>query len=76
MPTTPLTSDEDECPSLNLSPRPQRPAAQRVQIHPLVIAKTAPPDVSSVTALEFTLANPWGERIDEDEMLWYACELG
>ena len=73
---TPLTSDKDEWPGLNLSPSLQRPATQRVQIHPLVITKTAPPDVSSVTALEFTLADPGGGRVDEDEMLWYACELG
>jgi hypothetical protein len=87
IPTTPLTSDDDEWPGRNLSPNcsPQlqlrkAPAAQRVQIHPLVISKSTSspnaPNSSSATALEFTLADLEGEWADEDEMSWYARELG
>ena len=80
MPITPLTSDDDEWPGLNLSPSPTQlckaPAAQRVQIQPLMINKTALPNASSATALEFAFANPEVERTDEDEMSWYARELG
>ena len=74
IPTTPLTSkddDDDEWPSLSLSPSPQlckAPTVQRVQIHPFVISKTTPHNASSATAFEFTLADPGGERTDEDEM--------
>ena len=89
-PTTPLTSDDDdddddngdEWPGLSLHSSPQlrtAPAAQRVQIHPLAISKsttTASPYQSSATALEFTLADLEEEWTDEDEMSWYARELG
>ncbi|KAN0134205.1 hypothetical protein V8E53_007977 [Lactarius tabidus] len=84
VPTTPLTSDDDEWPglnNLNLSPisSPQlhlrkAPAAQRVQIHPLVINKPTT-TASSATALEFTLADLEREWTDEDEVSWYAREL-
>jgi hypothetical protein len=54
--------------------KPQ-PAAQRVQIHPLVIGKSTT-TANSATVLEFTLADPGGGRTGEDEMSWYARELG
>jgi hypothetical protein len=66
IPTTPLTSDDDEWPGLSPSPNtsPQhqcrKAAAQRVQIHPLVIGKspvTMQPNASSATVLELTLAD-------------------
>ena len=87
IPTTPLTSDDDdededddEWPSfLDSSPQLRKaPAAQRVQIHQPMISKsmtTASPNVSSATAIEFTLADLEQEWTDEDEMSWYAREL-
>lgn len=66
IPTTPLTSDDDEWPGLSPSPNtsPQhqcrKAATQRVQIHPLVIGKspvTMQPNASSATVLELTLAD-------------------
>ncbi|KAN0134117.1 hypothetical protein V8E53_008054 [Lactarius tabidus] len=85
IPTTPLKSDDDEWPGPNLSPnsslQPQlrkAPAVQRMKIHLLVISKpvtTAPPNASSATALEFTLADLEEERMDKDEMLWYVREI-
>ena len=75
---TPLTDDgdgdgEDEWPNLNLNSSPPQlrkaPAAQRVQIHPLVNSKSSsPPNVSSATSLEFTLADQEGERIDKADI--------
>jgi hypothetical protein len=50
------------------------PPAQCVKIHPLVISKSTTA-ASSANALEFTLADLEGERTDEAEMPWYACEL-
>ena len=81
MPTTPLTSDDDEWPGLNLSPSPPQlrktSVAQRVRMHPFAISTSSmPPNVSSATALEFALADPEGERANDDEMSWYARELG
>ena len=75
MPTTPVTSDEDEWPGPSPPQLRKYPTTQRVQIHPLVINKTALPNASSATALEFALVDP-EERTDEDEMSWYARELG
>ena len=82
---TPLTDDgdgddEDEWPGLTLNSSPPQlrkaPAAQRVQIHPLVNSmSSSPPNVSSATSLEFTLADQ-GERIDKADIPWYARELG
>ena len=77
---TPFTDDEDEWPNLNLTSSPPQlrkaPAAQRVQIHPLVNSKSSSlPNVSSATSLEFTLADQ-GERIDKADIPWYARELG
>ncbi|KAH9047450.1 hypothetical protein EDB83DRAFT_2403107 [Lactarius deliciosus] len=84
IPTTPLTSD-DEWPGLGSSPRLRKaPAAQRVQIHPLVITKSTPTlltsDANAADVFEFTIA-PFsdaedGEEQDEDDVSWYARELG
>ncbi|KAH9059783.1 hypothetical protein EDB87DRAFT_743490 [Lactarius vividus] len=83
-PTTPLTSD-DEWPSPGPSLRLRKaPAAQRVQIHPLVITKSTPilhtPDASPADVFEFTIAPFSGpedeEEQDEDDVSWYARELG
>ncbi|KAH9047148.1 hypothetical protein EDB84DRAFT_545588 [Lactarius hengduanensis] len=84
IPTTPLTSD-DEWPGLGSSPRLRKaPAAQRVQIHPLVITKSTPilltSDADPADVFEFTIA-PFSdpedeEEQDEDDVSWYARELG
>ena len=50
------------------------PAAQRVQIHSLMIIKTTPPNASSATALEFALVDP-REQTDENETSWCAHGL-
>ncbi|KAI9444035.1 hypothetical protein H4582DRAFT_2095380 [Lactarius indigo] len=84
IPMTPLTSD-DEWPGLGFSPKLRKvPAAQRVQIHPLVITKSTHallnPDASPADVFEFTIA-PFSdpedeEEQDEDDVSWYARELG
>lgn len=89
MPMTPLTSD-DEWPGLGPSPQLSRkaPAAPRVAIPPLVIIKSTPalltPDASPANQFEFTLApfsdpedeEEQAEGEDEDDLSWYARELG
>ncbi|KAI9462893.1 hypothetical protein BJY52DRAFT_1255845 [Lactarius psammicola] len=87
IPTTPLTSD-DEWPGLSPVPQLRKaPAAQRVQIHPLVITKSTPaplnPDASPASVFEFTIApfsDPEDEEEraggeDEDDVSWYAREF-
>jgi len=86
IPTTPLTSD-DEWPGLDPSPKLRRaPAAQRVQIHPLVTTKSTPAlltsDASPANVFEFTIAPFSGPEDEEeqdggeDDVSWYARELG